>query len=93
MAKQVKPEVVQLRRFENDESKLKAFVDIAIGEFVVRGFRIVEGEEGLFVGMPQDRGKDGRWYERFSPKTPEARQALTEAVLAAYQDGAATCEA
>jgi len=93
MAKKMDVEVVRLRRFEDGESKLKAFVDVAIGEFIVRGFRIVEGQEGLFLGMPQDRGKDGRWYSRFSPKTPEAKQVLTETVLAAYQNEAETCEA
>ena len=86
MAKKMDLEVVQIRRFDNGDSKLKAFVDVAIGEFIVKGFRIVEGEEGLFIGMPQDRGKDGRWYDRFSPRSPEAKQALTEILLAAYQE-------
>ncbi len=84
MAEGVSLEVVRLRRFDGD-SKLKAFVDIAIGDFIIKGFRIVQGEKGLFLGLPQEKGKDGKWYDAFYPKTKEARQNLTDAVLAAYE--------
>ena len=85
MARQMDVEVVRLRRFDNDESKLKAFVDVAIGEFIIKGLRIIQGQKGLYLAMPQEKGKDGRWYNCFYPKTPEVREALSEIVLAAYQ--------
>ncbi|MFH1578210.1 MAG: SpoVG family protein [Candidatus Omnitrophota bacterium] len=78
-------EVVRLRRFDNQESKLKAFVDVAIGEFIIKGLRIVQGRKGLYLAMPQEQGKDGRWYNSFYPKSAQARQILTELVLNAYQ--------
>jgi len=68
------------------ESKLKAFVDIAIGDFVVRGLRILEGKNGLFLGMPSERAKDGRWYRRFYPQTKEANNILTEKILKAFRE-------
>lgn len=86
MRKQMDLEVVRLRRFEDEDSKLKAFVDVAVGGFIVRGLRVVQGQKGLFLGMPREQGKDGRWYNSFYPKSPEAQQALTEVVLAAYQE-------
>ena len=64
MEKQMDVEVVGLRRFENGDSKLKAFVDVAIGEFIVKGLRILQGQKGLYLAMPQDKGKDGRWYKK-----------------------------
>ncbi len=76
--------VVRLYRLESD-SKTKAFVDIAIGDFIVRGLKVVEGKKGLFLGMPQEKAKDGKWYNAFYPVTKEARSSLTDAVLAAYQ--------
>ena len=85
MAKKIEIEVVRLHRFDNEESKLKAFVDVSIGEFVIKGLRIVQGRDGLYLGMPQDKGRDGRWYNCFYSKTAEAKQALTDTVLAAYQ--------
>lgn len=79
-------EVVRLRRFEDEESKLKAFVDVAIGDFIIKGLRIVQGQKGLFLAMPQEKAKDGKWYNTFYPKTKEARQELVEVILATYQD-------
>lgn len=76
--------VVRLYRLEGD-SKTKAFVDIAIGDFIVKGLRVLEGKKGLFLGMPQEKAKDGKWYNAFYPVTKEARSTLTDAVLAAYQ--------
>ncbi|HLD82432.1 MAG TPA: septation protein SpoVG family protein [Candidatus Omnitrophota bacterium] len=79
-------EVVRLHRFDDDDSKLKAFVDIAIGDFIVKGFRIVQGKKGLFLGMPREQGKDGKWYDAFCTKTEEAKQSLIEVALTAYQE-------
>jgi len=80
-------QVVRMHRFGGDaESKLKAFADIAVGDFVIKGFRVMQGEKGLFLGFPQEKGKDGKWYNVFWPKTKEARQDLSEVVLAAYQE-------
>jgi stage V sporulation protein G len=78
--------VVRIHRHANDTSKLKAFVDVSIHDFVVKGVRVVDGKNGLFVGMPQEKAKDGKWYEVFHPSTEEARQVLNDAVLAAYQE-------
>ena len=86
MARHTDVEVVRLRRFDDEESKLKAFVDVAIGEYIVKGLRILQGQEGLFLAMPREQGKDGRWYSYFYPKSPQAKQALSEIVLAAYQE-------
>jgi len=76
-------EVVRLYRFEGD-SKVKAFVDIAVGNFIVKGLRIVKGQKGLFLAMPQEKAKDGKWYSAFYPRTKEARDNLAEVVLSAY---------
>ena len=63
-------EVVRLYRF-NGDSKVKAFVDIAVGDFVIKGLRVLKGEKGLFLGMPQEKANDGKWYNSFYPKTKE----------------------
>ena len=78
-------QVVRLYRLEG-ESKVKAFADVAIGDFVVKGLRVVQGQKGLFLSMPQEKSKDGKFYNTFLPVTKEARQNLSEIVLAAYQE-------
>lgn len=85
MTEDLNLKVVRLYRFDG-ESKIKAFADVAIGDFIVKGLRILEGKKGLFLGMPQEKAKDGKWYNAFYPVTKEARQNLIDAVLAAYQE-------
>lgn len=81
-------EQVQISRIYklDGESKLKAFVDISLGSLVVKGLRIVEGQNGLFVGMPRHQGKDGHWYNTVYPTSKEAQQELTQLVLSAYNE-------
>lgn len=76
-------EVARLYRVEG-ESRLKAFVDVALAGFVVKGIRVVQGEKGLFVGMPRQQGKDGRWFNSVYPLNKEHQEQLNEIVLAAY---------
>jgi stage V sporulation protein G len=76
--------VVRMHRLEG-ESKVKAFADISIGDFVVKGLKVVQGKEGLFLSMPQEKSKDGKWYNSFFPVTEEAKHSLSQAVLSAYE--------
>ncbi len=78
--------VARLHRF-NGEGATKAICDVAIAEeFLVKGFRVVEGKKGLFVSAPREAGKDGKWYDSAFPLTAETRGALHEAVLSAYRE-------
>ena len=77
-------QVVRLYRLDG-ESKVKAFADVSIGNFIVKGVKVLEGKNGLFISMPQEKSKDGKWYETFFPSTKEARKLLTDLVLEAYQ--------
>ena len=79
--------VKRINRFEG-EGTLKAFCDVVIAEsFLIKGVKVVEGKKGLFVSMPREEGKDGQWYDNVVPLSKEARQQLSEVVLAAYQSG------
>lgn len=85
MASPVSIEVDRLYRFDNG-SQLKAFVDITVGgQFTVKGFKVVDGKKGMFVSMPSEVGKDGKWYETFKPLTKEAEDELNKVILGAYQ--------
>jgi len=78
-------QVVRLYRFEGD-SKTKAFVDVSIGDYIVKGLRVVDGQKGLFLSMPREKGKDGKWYSTVMPVTKEAEQVLSDIVMAAYNE-------
>lgn len=63
----------------------KAFVDLAIEDsFIIKGVRIVEGEKGLFVAMPREEGKDGKWYSVVVPLKREIKDEIERIVLEAY---------
>ena len=80
-------QVARLFRVEKEGSKLRAFVDLSIGDsLIVKGFKVVEGEKGLFVSMPSQPGKDGKWYDAAFPTTKEKRQEISEIILSAYKE-------
>jgi len=77
-------EVARMHKVNN--GSLKAFVDVIIAEQVlVKGVKVVNNRDGdLFVTMPKQQGKDGRWYETVSMLDEEAKQELQETVLEAF---------
>lgn len=78
-------EVSRLSKFDG-EGTTKAFVDIAVNQtLMIKGLRIVLGKNGLFVSYPGEQGKDGKWYRTVFPLSKEAKVALSEKILAAYE--------
>lgn len=70
-------------KFEMDH--LKGFASITLdGAFVVGGLSIREGHNGLFVSMPQRKGKDGKYVDESFPLSRELREQINKAVLDKY---------
>ena len=71
----------------NGNSTTKAFCDLLLFDaFVVKGLRVVQGNDGLFVSMPREQGSDGKWYDTFRPILKEIRQDIQELVLDHYRE-------
>lgn len=80
----LKLEVVRLHKLDGTGAT-KAFCDLSIlDSFVIKGLRVVEGEKGLFVSMPQEAGKDGKWYNTVIPLNREVKDEIEKLVLEAY---------
>lgn len=78
-------QVNRIHRFEG-EGPLKAFVDVSVeGKFLIKGIRVVDGNKGIFVSMPQERGKDGKWYDQVQLLDDDFKRQMTETVLEAYR--------
>ena len=44
--------------------KIRAFFDLQTNEgFTIKGFKLVEGINGLFVGFPSQKGSDDEYYD------------------------------
>jgi len=79
--------IVNLRKY-NQSSSLKAFFDVETSEgMVVKGFKIVQGSNGLFVGNPSEYSKkDEKYYDRvFVPK--ELKEKLEKLAIDEYGGG------
>jgi stage V sporulation protein G len=69
------------------EERLKAFANITFDdEFVVRGLKVIEGNNGYFVSMPSRQRPDGTYQDIAHPINNEMRARLEEAVLKAYEE-------
>jgi len=65
--------------------KLKAFATIVIDQcFVVRGLKVIQGRDGLFVAMPNRPRPGGGFQDIAHPITPEARALVEREVLFGY---------
>ncbi len=69
------------------ESAIKAFVDVNINDsLLIKGFRIVEGPRGFFVTMPQEKGKNDRWYNTVHCLSTDIKNLVVDSVLKAYRE-------
>ena len=58
--------------------KLTAFFDVVTDEgFIMKGFKLVNGINGPFVGFPSQKGNDDEYYDTIWI-TDEARESLRE---------------
>lgn len=63
----------------------KAFADISVADsFVINGLRVIEGKDGLFVSMPKEEAKDGKWYNTVIPLKRQVKEDIELIVLEAY---------
>jgi stage V sporulation protein G len=76
--------IIRINPLKNDSGgKTAAFFDIQTNDgIIIKGFRIVNGANGLFVSAPNDKGKDGKYYDNVilpqEMKSEVEKQAIEE---------------
>ena len=71
--------------YNKEGSNVKAYADVMFDDcFVIKDARIMEGKNGLFVGMPSKQ-VSGKYKETCHPITKEFKQELDDAVLSEYK--------
>jgi stage V sporulation protein G len=76
--------VMRMHKLDGNGST-KAFCDLSVFDsLVIKGLRVVEGEKGLFVSMPREEGKDGKWYNTVIPLSREVKDEIDKLILEAY---------
>lgn len=84
---------IQLVKGSGEESSLKAFASIKIADvFVVKNLKVVEGKNGIFVSMPQEKyeSKEGevKYADNAYPMSKEGREEINQLVIKAYEAAA-----
>jgi stage V sporulation protein G len=78
--------VQRIYRFESDRP-LKAFADIMINDILlIKGIKVMEDNNKLFVSMPSQQAKDKQWYDNIKCLTQECKDQITQVVLDAYKE-------
>ncbi len=80
-------EITEIKITLRNEEKLKAFVSVTFDNaFVIRGLKVISGNNGYFVSMPSRKRKDGTYQDIAHPINNEMRKSLEDKVLDAYEN-------
>ena len=79
-------EITEIRVTLRDEERLKGFANVTFDDaFVIRGMKIIQGNNGYFVSMPSRKRPDGTYQDIAHPVNKDMRQLIEQKVLEAYE--------
>lgn len=79
-------EITEIRVTLRDEERLKGFANVTFDDaFVIRGMKIIQGNNGFFVSMPSRKRPDGTYQDIAHPVNKDMRQTIEMKVLEAYE--------
>ncbi|MBU0742210.1 septation regulator SpoVG [bacterium] len=79
-------EITEIRITLRDDDKLRGFASVTLDNcFVVRGLKIIEGANGMFVAMPNRRRKDGTFQDIAHPINMKTREWMENQIITAYK--------
>ncbi len=56
--------IARMNPYEGN-TKTRAFFDLETEEgIIIKGFTLIDGPNGLFAGIPNEKGKDGNYYDK-----------------------------
>lgn len=85
--------ITKVQLVKGDWGKTKAIASVTFDAcFVVGGLKVVEGEKGNFVSMPNRKTAEGEYKDTCFPITKEFREELIQAVLKEYGTESGTTE-
>ena len=86
-------EITEIRITLRDDEKLRGFASITLDNcFVVRGLKIIEGVQGMFVAMPNRRRRDGSFQDIAHPINMKTREWMESLIITAFKEELARAE-
>ena len=78
---------VNVHKIEKENSRMKGIAVVTLDDcFVVKGIRIIEGDNGLFIAMPSKTTATGEHSDIAHPINRETRQMFEESIIEAYNN-------
>ena len=78
-------EITEVRISLRDDAKLKAFASLTFDDcFVIRGLKLIEGNGGMFVAMPNRKRPDGTFQDIAHPINQEMRKRIEQRLIDCY---------
>lgn len=75
---------IRIRKIKTN-NRIIALATIEIDNcFVVNDIKVLEGENGLFIGMPSRRTSNGEFRDIAYPINAETRQVIQNAIIEEY---------
>lgn len=76
---------VDIHKFEREGSRTKAFATVYLDEcFVINDIRVKEGENGLYIQMPNKKTPNG-YKDVAHPINRETRKMFEDAIFAEFE--------
>lgn len=78
---------VNVRKIERGNSRIRGIASVVLDEcFAVHGIRIIEGDERLFIVMPNRKTNNDEYHDIAHPITQECRKMFEDAVIEEYNN-------
>ena len=76
---------VKVNVLVNSENRVKAMASVTFDNiFVVTGIKVVEGQNGVFIAMPQRKTASGEYKDVCFPLTADFRKEISGEIIDAY---------
>lgn len=76
---------VKVNLLANSENKVKAMASVTFDNvFMVTGIKVVEGQNGVFIAMPQRKTASGEYKDVCFPLTADFRKEISGEIIDTY---------
>lgn len=76
---------VKVNVLSNSENKVKAMASVIFDNvFIVTGIKVVEGQNGVFISMPQRKTASGEYKDVCFPLTADFRKEISCEIIDEY---------
>ena len=73
---------VKVYPVKKEGSKIKAMCQVTFDEvFVVKGIKLIKGDKGLFIAMPNSKSTNGEYYDICFPLSASFRKEIQDAII------------